>query len=444
MIDVSTMFSDEGRTQVDGVLGPTGLDRTSEATRLMVSLGQASASTPHKQGWVVNWDDLIIGAATDTGMRRSNNQDSYIIVRASGAEAWRHRGHLFMVADGMGAHAVGELASKMACDNIPHNYNKIKNGSPADAITKAYQTVSAQIHGRAAANRDFQGMGTTSSTLLLLPEGALIAHVGDSRVYRIRNARIEQFSFDHSLVWELVRRNHLTPDQAQKAVPKNVITRSLGPDPVVEVDLEGPLAVETGDVFLLCSDGLSGLVADPELGAFAGNFHPDDACRYLLHLANLRGGIDNITVVTVRIGPWLDPSASASDFAAAPGQSGPVAAVAPKRGRGLSLSNFFSPLKGRAAVAHPVEDNPYRAAECPLDETLIDGLTEVVRQAQATAIERAWPLDWALLANFRREGEEARSAGDLRAALRCLGEAIVILGLAGRVHRKTSATGHEP
>ena len=131
------------------------------------------------------------------------------------------------------------------------------------------------------------------------PEGALIAHVGDSRVYRIRNQRIDQLSFDHSLVWELVRRNHLTPEHANLAVPKNVITRSLGPDPAVEVDIEGPLNVAPNDVYLLCSDGLSGPVSDPELGAFAGNFHPDDACRYLINLTNLRGGPDNITVIVV-------------------------------------------------------------------------------------------------------------------------------------------------
>jgi serine/threonine protein phosphatase PrpC len=168
----------------------------------------------------VNWDDIIIDAvATDTGMRRSNNQDSHSVVRASTHETWKHRGHLFMVADGMGAHAVGELASKLACDNIPHNYTKTKTGNPAEAITKAYKEVGGLIHSRASANRDFQGMGTTCSTLLLLPEGALIAHVGDSRVYRIRNHRIDQLSFDHSLVWELVRRNHLTPEHANLAVP---------------------------------------------------------------------------------------------------------------------------------------------------------------------------------------------------------------------------------
>ena len=112
-----------------------------------------------------------------------------------------------MVADGMGAHAVGELASKMACDLIPHNYMKAKVGTPAETIVKAFREVSALVHSRAAANREFQGMGTTCSAILLLPEGALVAHVGDSRVYRMREERIDQLSFDHSLVWELVRRN---------------------------------------------------------------------------------------------------------------------------------------------------------------------------------------------------------------------------------------------
>ena len=267
----------------------------------------------------MNWDDIIIdAAASDTGMRRSNNQDCHTAVRAPNPEVWRNRGHVFMVADGMGAHAVGELASKMACDLIPHTYMKAKIGSSSEAIVKSFREVSALIHSRAAANRDFQGMGTTCSSLLLLPEGAVVAHVGDSRVYRIRSGRIDQLSFDHSLAWELVRRNHLTPEQANQSVPRNVITRSLGPEPNIEVDLEGPLAVDLADIFLLCSDGLSGQVSDHELGSFAGNFHPRNACRYLVSLANLRGGPDNITVVIVRIGPWVDPDSAETSHHASP------------------------------------------------------------------------------------------------------------------------------
>jgi protein phosphatase len=391
----------------------------------------------------VNWDDTIVDAAlTDTGMRRSNNQDCFTVVRAPNPELWRQRGHLFLVADGMGAHAVGELASKMACDNIPHNYNKTKNGAPADAIVKAYRAVSAQIHARAAVNKDFEGMGTTSSTLILLPEGALIAHVGDSRVYRVRGGKMEQLSFDHSLVWELVRRNHLSPDQASKAVPKNVITRSLGPDPNVEVDLEGPFAVEQGDVYLLCSDGLSGPVKDPEMGAFATNFHPDDACRYLLHLANLRGGQDNITVVILRIGPWIDPVTGQ----AVPGAHAPAAATSddskPRKGA-LSFSRLIESLQRRPTV-ELVEDHPYRSCECPISPALIDTLNDQIRHAQAAAIDQSWTLDWATLTNYRREAEESRTAGDLRSALRCLGEAIYLLGMAGRIHRKATASAAAP
>ena len=381
----------------------------------------------------MNWDDIIVdAAATDTGMRRSNNQDSHTIVRASKVETWRTRGHVFMVADGMGAHAVGELASKLACDNIPHNYNKAKAGPPAEAITKAYKQVGGIIHGKAAANQDFQGMGTTCSTLLLMPEGALIAHVGDSRVYRIRCGRIDQLSFDHSLAWELVRRNHLSPEQATKAVPRNVITRSLGPDPSVEVDIEGPLPVEPGDVFLLCSDGLSGPVEDPELGAFAGNFHPEDACRYLLHLANLRGGHDNITVVIARIGPWVEPGSDADVRTTAAGHPG-----AAKKGWMKGLTEKLVPKK----KAEPVEINLYRSCDCPVSEALVDKLAELITRTQQAAVEQAWPVDWAALASIRRDAADRRAAGQLRRSLQAIGEAIDLLGQAGRIHKKTNAVG---
>jgi protein phosphatase len=388
----------------------------------------------HYKAGVVNWDDIIIDAtASDTGMRRSNNQDSHSVVRASTYETWKQRGHLFMVADGMGAHAVGELASKLACDNIPHNYTKNKSGAASEAITKAYREVGALIHSRASANRDFQGMGTTCSTLLLLPEGALIAHVGDSRVYRVRNERIDQLSFDHSLVWELVRRNHLTIEHANLAVPKNVITRSLGPDPSVEVDIEGPLGVAPGDVYLLCSDGLSGPINDPEIGAFAAHFHPEDACRYLINLANLRGGPDNVTVVILRVGPWIEPDTVddlATQYAARSG-SGKKQVPSWKS----LLSQLFRPRNTAKAT---VEDHPYRTAECAITLELIDRYADLTRRVQAHAVEQAWSLDWTQFARYRRAESEARSAGKLRASLRNIGEMMVLLGVAARFHRKTS------
>jgi len=382
----------------------------------------------------VIWDDIIEDAAlTDTGMRRANNQDSHAIVRASRPEPWRLRGHIYMVADGMGAHAVGELASKLACDNIPHNYNKSKSIPPAEAITKAYKEVGTLIHARASANRDFLGMGTTCSTLLLLPEGALIAHIGDSRVYRVREERIDQLSFDHSLAWELVRRKHLSPEEAMKAVPRNVITRSLGPDPNIEVDIEGPLPLETGDVFLLCSDGLSGHVEDAELGLFAAQFHPKDACRYLVALANMRGGQDNITAVMARIGPWIEPE-SESDL---PKQNDKAA---PSRG-GL-FKGLSSLLHRKKNPADAVEEHVYRTAVCSVSEALVDRFLELVRKVQAGAIERTWPVDWAELSVHRRKADEARAAGRLRSSLRSIGEAIVMLAEAGRIQKKSGGAAN--
>jgi len=388
----------------------------------------------------VNWDDIITDAsATDTGMRRSNNQDSHAVVRAPNADHWRQRGHLFMVADGMGAHAVGELASKMACDNIPFNYNKAKAVAAAEAISKAYREVGALIHGRAAANKDFQGMGTTCTTLLLLPEGALVAHVGDSRAYRVRRGRIDQLSFDHSMVWELMRRKLIPADQVNHSVPRNVITRSLGPDPKVEVDLEGPLAVEPNDVYLLCSDGLSGLVNDPELGAFAENFHPKDACRYLIALANLRGGQDNSTVVILRTGPWVEPDTEADLAAAAGAADGKPADGKAGKGWKRGLGGLFAG-RGKGAATACVEDHPYRTAECPLTAEVVETFAELTRKVQAHAVENAWKLDWTKFARFRREEAEAKAAGNPRKALKAVGEMIAMLGHAARFHRKTPGT----
>ncbi len=389
----------------------------------------------------MNWDDTILDAATtDTGMRRANNQDSHSVVRASNAEVWRQRGHLFMVADGMGGHAVGELASKLACDNIPFNYVKARNVPPSEAITKAYREVGALIHSRAAANSDFKGMGTTCTTLILLPEGALVAHVGDSRAYRVRQGRIDQLSFDHSMVWELMKRNLLPADGANLSVHKNVITRSLGSDPKVEVDVEGPLAVEPNDVYLLCSDGLSGPVTDPEMGAFAENFHPKDAGRYLISLANLRGGNDNITAVVLRIGAWVEPD-TAHDVAVESAHAAAANGRKPGGGWKAGLSGLLGGLHlHKKAAPATVEDHPYRTAECPITVELLEKYSDLTRRVQAHAIEHAWDLDWPRFTEFRRDEAQAKAAGNPRKTLKALGEMIALLGVAGRFHRKSG--GH--
>src|SRR5580704_4659378 len=248
------------------------------------------------------WLTFIEHAAlSDVGLRRSNNQDSCAVVLASDQRNWRERGHLFLVADGMGAHAAGELASKLAAGGIPHTYHKLLDQVPPEALRQAIIESNAHIHGRGEANAEFHGMGTTTSVLVLLPQGAVVAHVGDSRVYRFRGGRLEQLTFDHSLVWEMMATGQLPAGDVANFIPKNIITRSLGPHVEVKVDLEGPFGLEAGDVFLLCSDGLTGQVKDEQIAAILGSMSPAEATRALVDLANLHGGPDNVTVIVARL-----------------------------------------------------------------------------------------------------------------------------------------------
>lgn len=246
------------------------------------------------------FDDIEFACQTDVGMRRSHNQDSHASLPATDQEQWQTRGHVFLVADGMGAHAVGELASKLAADSIPHIYSKHAQEGPIAALRKAFVEANLNIHNRGQANKEFEGMGTTATAIVVRPEGAWVGHVGDSRAYRIRDGVLEQLSFDHSLVWELARRQKKNPDELE-GVPSNVIIRSLGPEPLVQVDVEGPHPLVAGDTFLLCSDGLSGPVPERHMGAVASVLPPHEACRFLIHLANSSGGPDNITAIVVRL-----------------------------------------------------------------------------------------------------------------------------------------------
>ena len=240
-------------------------------------------------------------------MRRANNQDAHAEVLASDLETWSERGHLFIVADGMGAHAAGELASKIAVDTVALTYHKERGQSPPEAVQHAMRHANAEIHERGEANAEFHKMGTTCSALLVLPQGALVAHVGDSRVYRLRGTKLQQLTFDHSLVWEMRAAGQVPKEgEGSCAIPKNVITRSLGPHATVQVDIEGPFPTEIGDAFLLCSDGLTGRVHDEEIALILSHFAPDEAVEFLVDLANIRGGPDNITVTVLKvIGPHI-------------------------------------------------------------------------------------------------------------------------------------------
>lgn len=260
--------------------------------------------------FVTSFPSIDCKSRSDVGMKRSYNQDNHHIACAKSEKEWLETGHILLVADGMGAHAVGEKASEQAVKVIPHVYAKHLADGAASSLRKAFQEANATIHDCGMQNSDFRGMGTTATALVIRSEGAWIGHVGDSRVYRIRGRLIEQLSYDHSLVWEYARLKKLDPDEV-KEIPSNYINRCLGPEALVEPDIEGPYPIEGGDRFLLCSDGLSGLIKDPEIGALVSVLTPEQACECMVNLANLRGGHDNITVLIGAI-PGSNPETISS------------------------------------------------------------------------------------------------------------------------------------
>jgi protein phosphatase len=375
------------------------------------------------------------------------------VMLAGTREKWHQRGHLFMVADGMGAHAAGELASKLATDVIPLTYCKLVDRPPPEALVAAILDANGQINTRGQASQDFRGMGTTVSALLLLPQGAVTGHVGDSRTYRLRDHRLEQLTFDHSLVWELRAIRQFSEEDVPSFVPKNVITRSLGPSPEVRVDLEGPFPVEVGDVFLLCSDGLSGPVEDEEIGTILACLPPDEAVRALVDLANLRGGPDNITVIVVRVtGPELArPGAerSAGSRGSAPDRlARPVppwlwtlfgvfalgavtlaalgylflsllsAVGVAATGLAALAQRYGGPSRAYQFDGRPLGKGPYTACDCKADARFVERLVEVTHQLRDAAVQEQWVVDWSRFNAHHDRAVAATMAADYAEAVR--------------------------
>jgi PPM family protein phosphatase len=249
---------------------------------------------------LVSFAKLRYAALTDVGIKRSHNQDACAVQPAAEESVWRTIGHVFIVADGMGGHAVGEKASAKAVRDIPLTYIKhVAQEGAIAAIRRAFTEANADIFDIGQKNPEFRGLGTTGTAIFIRPEGAWIGHVGDSRAYRIRPGKVDQLTFDHSWVWEIARRQGVDPDQLGD-FKKNVIVRSLGPDETVEVDIEGPHPMLPGDSFVLCSDGLSNEVKPEEIGAVVSCMPPEEAAKFLISLANARGGKDNITCLIVQ------------------------------------------------------------------------------------------------------------------------------------------------
>lgn len=240
---------------------------------------------------------------TDTGRQRNANEDSLFT-----------RGNVFVVADGMGGAQAGEVASKAAAESFDR---ELPQAPPERVLAETIEGANRAIHEQARRDPELAGMGTTTTAMIvdLEAEEVAIGHVGDSRAYRFRAGRLERLTRDHSLVEEMRRKGQLTDAQAEDHPQRSIITRALGPEPEVQVDVQ-TVPAQSGDVFLICSDGLTTMLDEEHVARILARATSiDSAVRTLVDEANRAGGRDNITVVAFRL---LDAAAPAAAPAGAP------------------------------------------------------------------------------------------------------------------------------
>ena len=248
---------------------------------------------------------IISFGGTDPGKRRSNNEDAYLLDDETG---------LYAVADGIGGSEGGEVASRIAVEALagaivnlirekdhPQPLGSVrKTGSDDSVLRQAVTIANNEIRHAQAERPELAGMGTTLAMLLLREEFACIANVGDSRAYLLRSGEFKQLTDDHSFVADQLRAGIMTPEQARTSPYRHVITRALGAADEVQPDVTQH-RVQRDDKFLLCTDGLTEMVEDEDIGRIVADAEPQEAVQQLLAAANERGGVDNITAVVVWI-----------------------------------------------------------------------------------------------------------------------------------------------
>lgn len=242
---------------------------------------------------------VVMTGLSDRGRMREGNED---------AIATRPELGVAVLADGMGGHRAGEVASRMAVDIVTrHLVETLSAGDNAasdaePAVSEAIHLANGAIYDAAQARPECQGMGSTIVVVLFSAQKLCVGHVGDSRLYRLHDRRLEQLTQDHSVIQELVNRGLFTPEEARQSVAKNLVTRALGVEPGIVPDISEQL-LSAGDIYLLCSDGLNDVLGDAEIAEILDQ-HRDDldaAARRMIERANEGGGPDNISVILVRV-----------------------------------------------------------------------------------------------------------------------------------------------
>jgi protein phosphatase len=247
-------------------------------------------------------DDIALGQHSHVGMARTENQDFFGFWESDDDREFDVKGRIAIVCDGMGGHAGGEVASRLAVQTILKEYQKDQSGNIQESLRKSIEAANAAIQAEGKVQPKLAGMGSTCTALVHRRDMVYFGQVGDSRGYLIRGGKIKQMTKDHSLVQELVDQGLLDKSEMETHPDKNVILRSLGVKPSIEVDVSY-VPASVGDVYLICSDGLSGPVSEAEMLAIVNASNGDlrKASEGLIDLANKYGGFDNITVQLVRI-----------------------------------------------------------------------------------------------------------------------------------------------
>jgi len=243
---------------------------------------------------------VLVLAQTDVGCQRENNEDCFGYWEPEDDEEFSRKGRLAIVADGMGGYEGGQEASRIAVESVISFYRDFKGKEAQQALVEAMQSAHRQIREQAAARPEFAGMGTTCTGLVIVQQSLYYAHVGDTRLYLIRDGEMAQLTRDHSYVGRLVESGLLSREEAEQHPQRNILTAAMGTGIELVLDSPGqPEALRAGDRIVLCTDGLWGQVRDPEiLEVVTNQKQPVDE---LIRLARERGGPDNITVLMLRV-----------------------------------------------------------------------------------------------------------------------------------------------
>ena len=237
---------------------------------------------------------------TDIGLVRSENQDSFGKYPDENLDLSNSKGQLFIVADGMGGHTGGKLASSLAVETVIDAYSNSTGHNAADVLKHSIETANQRIFKKASGSTEYNRMGTTFVSLLLKDNTGIIGHVGDSRIYKIENNSISQLTEDHTKVNEMLREGILTPKEAENYPNKSVLARALGVMEKVNVDIIKDITLKAGQTFILCTDGL-GKVSSEEILDIVRSNSIDAASDKLINLANERGGKDNVTIQIISV-----------------------------------------------------------------------------------------------------------------------------------------------